>query len=113
VGQYLAGVNAATHTLAALLYQQSTGLGQQVDVSVLETLCVMLGITGFFANWTHDNQIRVRNGQRSPAARDGVPSAFRRTAWAGATTMLPCKDGWFAVAAQSASRGRAVHDDAP
>ena len=103
-GQYLAGVNAALHTLAALLHQQVTGTGQHVDVSILETLCVMLGITGFFANWTHDNQIRVRNGQRSPAAPAGAVGAFGRSAWAGATTMLPCKDGWLAVAAQSASQ---------
>jgi crotonobetainyl-CoA:carnitine CoA-transferase CaiB-like acyl-CoA transferase len=104
VGQYLAGVNAALHTLAALLYQQATGLGQHVDVSVLETLSVMLGITGFFSNWTHDSQIRVRNGQRSPALPVGAASPFGRSAWAGATTMLPCKDGWLAVAAQSAAQ---------
>lgn len=104
VGHYLTGTNAAMHTLAALWHREATGQGQHVDVSVLETLCVMLGITGFFSNWTHDNQIRVRNGQRPPVARDAAAGPTRRMPWAGATTMLPCADGWLAIAAQSAAQ---------
>lgn len=105
VGHYLAGVNAALHTLVALWHRDATGEGQEVDVSVLETLCFMLGITGFFTSWTHEKQIRVRNGQRPAAPRDPTaPSPFGRQPWSGATTMLPCKDGWVAIAAQSAAQ---------
>ncbi len=104
VGYYLAGVNAALHTLAALWHKDATAQGQHVDVSVLETLCVMLGITNFFENWTHSRQIRVRNGQRPAAARAPAANPVRRMPWAGATTMLPCADGWLAVAAQSAAQ---------
>ncbi len=102
VAAALAGVNAAVHCLAALWQRADTGAGRHVDVSQLETLCRMLGVTGLYVTWTHDRDIRVRRGNRAPAPqRNPVPRVYP-------TTMLPCADGYLAIAAQTAQQWQSL-----
>jgi crotonobetainyl-CoA:carnitine CoA-transferase CaiB-like acyl-CoA transferase len=78
---YIGGVSAAAATLAALFYQRRTGLGQHVDVSVMEAF---ITCTGQEIHRTSD-----------PAGRD---QWFRRWGFRGLPFgIFPSKDGLICI----------------
>ena len=82
VGQYQGGLHAAVGVMAALLYRNLHGVGQQIDVSITEALAFSTYATG---DWLNHGQVQRRVGNRnaSPNPRALYPSTF-----------LPCHDGW-------------------
>ncbi|MGH7860606.1 MAG: CaiB/BaiF CoA transferase family protein, partial [Candidatus Dormibacteraceae bacterium] len=77
--QYTAGQNALIGTLAALLARRQTGRGQQVDVSIMET--VMAILEGAITHWSYHQELRGRAGTAATAG------------WG----IYPCKDGFVAA----------------
>ena len=75
--QYEAGFNGAVATLFTLLLRDSTGAGQQVDVSIQEVVSSTMVINQPFYSWTGGVQ-----GRRRPAG-----TMFGN--------VMPCKDGYF------------------
>lgn len=82
IGQYAGGLQAAVGIMGALLYRNTHGVGQMVDVSITEALCFM---TGSLVTWLNLGEVFKRVGNRLPSTnpRALYPSTF-----------LPCKDGW-------------------
>jgi crotonobetainyl-CoA:carnitine CoA-transferase CaiB-like acyl-CoA transferase len=76
--QYQAGLNGSMATLTALWYRENTGLGQQVDISIME--CIGSIMEQLDAQWEYQREIAIREGQR----------------WVGMACWGPyeCKDGW-------------------
>jgi CoA:oxalate CoA-transferase len=76
--QYQAGLNGGMATLTALWYREDTGLGQHVDISIME--CIGSIMEQLDAQWEYCREIAVREGQR----------------WIGRACWGPyeCKDGW-------------------
>lgn len=63
IGDYFGGVNAFASIVTALYYQQKTGIGQHVDVSLLQGL-IYLNST---IDYTNVNVFTTRNGNHHPA----------------------------------------------
>lgn len=78
---YLAGLNAAVATLAALYRAERTGVGSHVDVSVMESVASALEATTVV--YARDGVIRRRQGNRHGRSHP--------------TAVLPCKDGYVGV----------------
>ena len=78
---YVAGLHAAVATLAALLQAERCGLGQHVDVSIMESVASILEATT--VAYDRDGVIRRRQGNRHGRTH---PMA-----------LLPCKDGYVGV----------------
>lgn len=76
--QYQAGLNGGMATLTALWYRENTGLGQHVDISIME--CIGSIMEQLDAQWEYHREIAVREGQR----------------WVGRACWGPyeCLDGW-------------------
>lgn len=81
--RYLAGLWGAWGTLLALLARDRAGQGQQVDVSVLESLVQALDFTTPL--YSYEGVVRQRTGSRHPLA-----APF---------TVLRCQDGFITIAA--------------
>lgn len=81
--QHHAGLQAAVGTLTAVQYQQRTGLGQHVDISIMEAVASILEFT--FHVLATQNRVRTRDGSRYFITHP--------------LTILPCKDGHVAVTA--------------
>ncbi|MDY6912592.1 MAG: CoA transferase, partial [Chloroflexota bacterium] len=79
--EYQAGLNAAVATMTALYARDETGLGQHIDISVMEVLASIL--EGALLSYAYDGTLRERDGARHPTV---YPS-----------TILPCKDGFVHV----------------
>ena len=79
--EYQAGLNAAVATMAAIYFRDETGMGQHIDVSVMEVLASIL--EGALLSYAYDGTSRQRAGARHPTV---YPS-----------TILPCKDGYMHV----------------
>ncbi len=82
--QYQAGLQAALGTLAALQARHTTGTGQLVDVSILETVASLAVQNGAAAAYMR-NEVPERTGNRLIG---NVPTANYPS------TTLPCKDGY-------------------
>ena len=78
--QFTAGVYGALATMTAITHQELTGLGQWVDVSILE--CVVNMLMADTSLYSYTGEIKKREGTRHKA----YPS-----------TVLPCKDGHIGV----------------
>jgi len=78
--QYLAGTNAAAATLGALFGSRATGQGQQVDVSIMESLCSPPEGAAALMGYEFSGRDAVRPGARRGG---GYP-------WG----VYPCKDGF-------------------
>ncbi len=77
--QYLAGTHAAAATMGAFFGSKSTGIGQQVDVSIQECLCSPPEGAGRLMSYAFFGDDQVRTGHR----REGMyPFGYFR-----------CKDG--------------------
>ncbi len=76
--EYQAGLNAAVATMAALCFRDETGIGQQIDISVMECLASIL--EGALLSCAYYGTLRQRDGARHPSI---YPS-----------TILPCRDGY-------------------
>lgn len=87
--QYEAGINSAIATVFTLLFRDSTGAGQHVDVSIQEVVNSTLVVNQPYYSWTGGVQ-----GRRRPAG-----SAFGQ--------VMPCEDGYFV----SQAGGGASWDD--
>ena len=76
--QYQAGLNGGMATLTALWCRENTGMGQHVDISIME--CIGSIMEHLDAQWEYYREIAVREGQR----------------WIGRACWGPyeCKDGW-------------------
>lgn len=76
--QYQGGLNGGMAALTALWYRENTGLGQHVDISIME--CVGSIMEQLDAQWEYNREIAVREGQR----------------WVGRACWGPyeCQDGW-------------------
>jgi len=86
VGTSLGDVNAAVHAafaiMTALFYREKTGIGQYIDVSMLET---MVGILeGGIVRWTIGKELLTPIGSMNP--HEAPMAAFR------------CKDGYIIIA---------------
>ena len=82
VGQYQGGLHAAVGVMAALLYRNLHGVGQQIDVSITESLGFSTYATGA---WLNHGEVQHRVGNRLASNN---PQALYPS------TFLPCKDGW-------------------
>ena len=80
LADFITGMTAAVATLCALHVQRRKGIGQQVDVSALETLLKLAAWS--ISYWPYEH--------RSPTRAD-------RTAF-GPYHFIKCKDGWFFAA---------------
>ncbi len=83
--EYQAGLNAAVATMAALCFRDETGIGQRIDVSVMECLASIL--EGALLSCACDGTLRQRDGARHPSI---YPA-----------TILPCKDGFLHIDAST------------
>jgi crotonobetainyl-CoA:carnitine CoA-transferase CaiB-like acyl-CoA transferase len=83
--QYQGGLHAATATMAALIFQDETGEGDHVDVSVAESICFTQAAMAAFLN---GGVVFKRSGARLLPTD---PSSLYPS------TMLPCKDGYIHV----------------
>ena len=79
MASFITGITAATATMCAVLAKQSTGVGQHVDVSQLESAALSLG--PYFAHYFYEH----RNTTRASRARYG-PIHF-----------VKCKGGWVSL----------------
>lgn len=80
---YQAGNQAAIGTMAALYCCEETGIGQQVDISIMEAVAFLLQSTPL--SYFHVGEITMRAG---PRLLGDVPHAHYPS------TTLPCKDGY-------------------
>jgi CoA:oxalate CoA-transferase len=87
VSDYAAGLHAAIGVLLATTWRERTGVGQLVDVALLDSLTFMLETATTVSGLLGDLPKRVGNGR--PGAAPG--SAYR------------CRDGWIYIAATSDS----------
>lgn len=78
ISDYLAGLNAAYATLAAVVHRHHTGEGQHVDVSLFESLVAVFGTA--LQDCLLMGKARTRTGNRFGAM---APS-----------NIYPCLDGW-------------------
>ncbi|MBI2908603.1 MAG: CoA transferase [Chloroflexi bacterium] len=76
--EYQAGINAAVATMTALYYRDETGLGQHIDVSVVE--CIASITEGATLSYAYNKVLRRREGSRHHTACPSV--------------ILPCRDGY-------------------
>jgi len=79
--EYLGGLNGAIATLAALWDAETSGKGQWIDVSIMES--VVSALEGTTVAYSSGGEIRRRQGNRHGQA---CP-----------TTILPCKDGYVGI----------------
>jgi CoA:oxalate CoA-transferase len=86
VGTSLGDVNAAVHAafavMTALWHREKTGKGQQVDVSMLETMVAIL--EGGIVRWTIGKELLIPIGSMNP--HEAPMAAFR------------CQDGYIIIA---------------
>ncbi|MBI4321439.1 MAG: CoA transferase [Chloroflexi bacterium] len=73
------GIHAAIGTLTAHLLRQATGIGQHVDVSIVESVCRLLHVE--LAQWQAGRILGSRQGRRIFRGKFSLLSIF------------PCKDG--------------------
>jgi crotonobetainyl-CoA:carnitine CoA-transferase CaiB-like acyl-CoA transferase len=78
---FVAGVNGALATLAALFARAASGLGQRVDVSTQEAL--MPFAFGEIARWVYEGRAPSRRAAENPPT--------------GVVAVLPCADGHVAI----------------
>ena len=83
--EYQSGLNAAVAIMAALYFRDETGVGQHIDISLMECLASIL--EGALLSYTYDGTLRQRDGARHPSI---YPS-----------TILPCKDGYIHIDAST------------
>ncbi len=81
LAEYLTGISAAVATMIALHSREETGLGQHVDVSVVESLASIL--EGATLSYSYNKAERKRTGSRHPLV---FPS-----------NIFSCKDGYLHV----------------
>lgn len=80
--QFVAGLFGAIGTLTAFYGQEITGIGQCLDISIMDAvLYIQMNITSMYS---YNGMIRKRNGNR---------------VWPPPGTILPCKDGYIGVIA--------------
>ena len=79
--EYSTGMFATVPTMGALFYAADNGVGQHIDVSIMECLAGLDWMR--HARWTHLHVIQKRTGGRYHA-------------WPG--KIYPCRDGWVGLA---------------
>jgi crotonobetainyl-CoA:carnitine CoA-transferase CaiB-like acyl-CoA transferase len=80
--QYFAGLSAFTGTLMAVYHQEATGLGQLVDVSVLEGIAVAQMYSALNFAYRKENRGRVQDFSPMFKAKDGhVGLMYRPQNW--------------------------------
>ncbi|MDO8671394.1 MAG: CoA transferase [Dehalococcoidia bacterium] len=62
LAQYITGLHAYMATMVAIHCRDNTGIGQQVDVSVMESVSSILDVTPMWASY--NNMVRPRAGNR-------------------------------------------------
>lgn len=93
--QFQAGLTAASATMTAVCYHDITGIGQHIDLAILETAATLTGNPTMLYQRTHYH--RVRNGDHP--INDGFSSADStvlpnpRIPSVYPIVVLPCKDG--------------------
>ena len=81
IGEYLAGIQGAVATMAAIMNRQLTGQGCEVDVSHQEAVAMVMA-------WDVGHASYIEPKPRAPVIFGAMPNAY-----------LPCKDGYVVVAA--------------
>ncbi|MBI2863477.1 MAG: CoA transferase [Chloroflexi bacterium] len=66
LAQYITGLHAYTGTMIAIHCRESTGVAQQVDVSIMESVASILDVTPLWASYS--NLVRPRAGNRHTGA---------------------------------------------
>jgi len=80
--QFVAGLFGAVGTMTAFYGQEMTGIGQHVDISIMDAvLYIQMNITSMYS---YNKQIRKRIGNR---------------VWPPPGSILPCKDGYIGAIA--------------
>ncbi|MDD5126829.1 MAG: CoA transferase [Dehalococcoidales bacterium] len=83
-GSFMTGISAACATMSALIAQRRDGLGQQVDISLFESIVLL--IAEVFPSWTYVHRSNTRASRPEQA-----PQHFLR-----------CKNGWVFLHADEA-----------
>ena len=63
IGDYISGLNAFASILAALVYQRRTGIGQHIDVSLINSLIYL----NSNIDYVNTGRFLTRNGSHSPS----------------------------------------------
>ena len=63
IGDYVSGLNAFASILAAIIYQQRTGMGQHIDVSLVNSLLYL----NSNIDYVNSGRYLTRNGSHSPS----------------------------------------------
>ena len=80
--QFVAGLFGAVATMTALYYQEMTGIGQHIDISIMEAvLYIQMNITQLYS---YNKEIRKRAGN---------------VVWPPPGSILPCQDGYIGAIA--------------
>ncbi|MBI4640742.1 MAG: CoA transferase [Candidatus Tectomicrobia bacterium] len=90
--EYQAGLSGAIGTMTALYARNRTGRGEHVDISIMETITSLIENT--LVVYSYQGVVRKRAGSRFPRNHP--------------TAILPCKDGYIAVAAQMQKQWEAL-----
>ncbi|MFQ5873169.1 MAG: CaiB/BaiF CoA transferase family protein [Dehalococcoidia bacterium] len=80
--EYQAGLHAFDAVLAALYWRESSGQGQHIDVSVMESMAYYHEFA--LTAWTHVKTLSIRAGNRYPVGTHPI-------------TIYPCKDGYVSL----------------
>jgi len=85
--QFVAGLLGATGTMAAFYGQETAGVGQHLDISIMDAvLYIQMNITSMYS---YDQVIRKRYGNR---------------VWPSPGGILPCKDGYIGAITVTAEK---------
>lgn len=91
--QFVSGLFGAIGTMTAFYYQQGSGIGQHIDISIMEAvLYIQMNLTSYY---TYNGMIRKRIGNRVLP----LPGAI-----------LPCRDGYVGAIAVTTSQWETLCD---
>jgi crotonobetainyl-CoA:carnitine CoA-transferase CaiB-like acyl-CoA transferase len=109
--QFQAGLTAAFATMSAVCYRDVTGIGQHVDLAIVEVAATLKGAPIMI--YQEMGYHRIRNGARisrtQPVAAHDVSPQDRHIA-GPCIVILPCKDGYVCVDAELPQQWLALCD---
>lgn len=100
--QFQAGLVAAFATMSAIWYRNTTGVGQHIDLAILEVAASMMGHPLTVYQYTRYSPVRngirpINQGFRSTEASVNTPPPDPRNPSVYPIAILPCKDGYVCV----------------
>lgn len=111
--QFQAGLTAAFATMSAICYRDASGIGQHIDMAIVEVAATLKGYATM--NFQETGRHRVRSGarmwqrlQQVPNV-DNIPPQTRLTPGA-CIVILPCKDGYVCLDTELTSQWLSLCD---